>query len=1038
MSTALEVRRLRARRKKKKSGMQPWLIILLSLSILASLTGVIGIGTAYAYYQSYAKDYVPILEKLEQSSRGLTEIYDRNGPEGGELLGKLQAPAQAQLLDPVHLDEISPWLIQATISTEDNSFEENPGVNVKGLIRAAYENYVKGTFGSGSGGSSITQQLIKNVYICPSVSADETNRCTDGAERTLDRKLREIVYAIELTQDYTKDDILQWYLNQIPYGGQYIGIQAASRGYFQKDAKDLTLAEASLLAGIPQTPTRFLPSNNCLEDDAGACILDELGRITVVSDAKQRQTDVLNLMVEHGRITREMADAALAEPLKTYPSVNDVKSQAWIENQVEPALVRMCNGGVLPRLPNTANCFESVHSAGYKVTSSIDWGLTQQAQQMIAENIAAGLAAGCECYNAAIVTIEPTTGQVIVYAPNIDANNTTDKRINGDIDQLTEINQPGSSFKPAVYLAWFDYNTKHPYSVFWDTSPLPIEGTSFSIINPRSDGKTGEGLITARAALGGSQNVAAFRAAVEAGTDNVIEMAKKLGITTLEQGFDPTFRNHKETTYGPSIATGGANIRAIDIAYMNATLANMGTMVGVPHYATYVNPSTFKGTGTHEGADWELAREQSVAFSKGHIRLPGTRELDPVVILQVRDAEGNIIFTQGEPEKRQVVDAGSAWLLYSIQSDCDARFIIWGCGTSNDDIRLDAHMSNGTKIPMGIKTGTQQGPLDPNDTLETWMVGYSRYAATALWIGNANNDLVRDGPRANYASANTTIRLFKRWNGLYHDSLLARGVFSAPANFSSLQPRNVAQRSVVSPNTERGSAGGCTKFVTSWVRTDVRYDNPCRSVEIDTRNGLLATADTPQQFRVSREFPTLPSYKPDLALKLARELNLVPPTENSSGQAAVSIKNPGNGARISTDQVVIGSVSGNGPWRLEFGAGAAPGSWSSLGSGTGPVNDGPLGSFKVAGLAPGTYTIRLTSGTAQTEFMTSVSFNVEAPGTQTVTPGTGTPSVTTSPGPGTQTPTVPPTTTTPTPTQPTTPDTGGGNGGGSLDNIGNR
>ncbi len=1018
MTAALEVRRLRARRQKKKGGMPIWLIIVLSLSIMASLAGVIGIGTAYAYYQSYAKDYVPILEKLEQGSRGLTEIYDRNGPEGGVLLGKLQAPAQAQLLDPVHLDEISPWLIQATVSTEDNSFEENPGVNVKGLIRAAYENYVKGTFGTGSGGSSITQQLIKNVYICPNVSADETNRCADGAERTLDRKLREIVYAIELTQDYEKEDILQWYLNQIPYGGQYIGIQAASRGYFHKDAIDLTLAEAALLAGIPQTPTRFLPLNNCLKDDTDTCILDELGRITVVSDAKQRQEDVLNLMVEHGRVSRELADAAMAEDLKSYPSVNDVKSQAWIENQVEPALVRMCNAGVLPRLPNTANCYESVHSGGYKVTSTIDWELTLQAQQMIADNIAAGLANKCECYNAAIVTIEPASGQVVVYAPNIDSNNTTDKRINGDIDQLNEINQPGSSFKPAVYLAWFDYQTKHPYSVFWDTSPLPIEGTTFSITNPRNDGKTGEGLITARAALGGSQNVGAFRAAVEAGTDNVIEMGKKLGITTLDQSFDPTFVNHARTTYGPSIATGGANIRAIDMAYMNATLANMGTMVGLPHYATYVDPKTFKGTETHEGADWELAIEQSVQFAKGHIRIPGTRELDPITILQVRDANGNIVYTSPEPERRQVVDAGSAWLLYSIQSDCDARFIIWGCGTSNDDIRLDAHMSNGTKIPMGIKTGTQQGPLDARDTLETWMVGYSRYAATAVWVGNANNDLVRDGPSVDYASANATIRMFKRWNGLYHDHLQAVGLFTAPANFASLQPRNVAQRTVVSPNTERGSAGGCTKTVTAWVRTDVRYDSPCRTVEIDSRNGLLATSETPQQFRIAREFPTLPSYKPDLALKLARELNLLPPTEGSSGQAAVSIKNPANGATISSDQTIIGSISGSGPWRLEVGVGAAPSSWTEIGSGSNSVTDGALGTFSVKDRPDGVYTIRLTAGTAPNQFVNTSSFNVKAASTPppSLTPQTQVPGTT---PPGSQTPV----TATATPTPPAGPST---------------
>jgi len=192
MSAVLHARRLRARRTVKKSGMPWWLLAILGLGAVGSIAGVVGIGGAYAYYQAYAKDYVPISEKLQQNSRGLTEIYDRQGPDTGVMLGKLQAPPQTQLLEPVKLDDISPYLVEATISTEDNSFETNPGVNIKGLIRAAYENYFLGSFGSGTGGSSITQQLIKNVYICPSIG-DVSTLCTDGAERSLDRKLRDIV-----------------------------------------------------------------------------------------------------------------------------------------------------------------------------------------------------------------------------------------------------------------------------------------------------------------------------------------------------------------------------------------------------------------------------------------------------------------------------------------------------------------------------------------------------------------------------------------------------------------------------------------------------------------------------------------------------------------------------------------------------------------------------------------------------------------------------------------------------------------------------
>ncbi|MBK9343777.1 MAG: hypothetical protein IPN07_12260 [Dehalococcoidia bacterium] len=272
----------------------------------------------------------------------------------------------------------------------------------------------------------------------------------------------------------------------------------------------------------------------------------------------------------------------------------------------------------------------------------------------------------------------------------------------------------------------------------------------------------------------------AFRAAQEGGVDNVIETAKKLGITTLEQHFDPTFGNHQAVTYGASIATGGANIRAVDMAYMDATIANMGKMIGTKSYAEYVPLKDLKNTATDIGADYDTAVRQAIEFQRGNIRIPGTREIDPVVVLEVRDKDGGLVYR--EPDKReskQTIDAGSVWLLHSIMSDCTARFVIWGCGGSNNDLGLDFY-SGGVKIPSGVKTGTQQGPLKASDTLETWMTGYSRHAATAVWVGNANNELVND---RSFASANATVRLWKNWMGSYHELLASRGVTDIAQGF---------------------------------------------------------------------------------------------------------------------------------------------------------------------------------------------------------------------------------------------------------------
>ncbi len=986
-------RRMRRRQAGAHPGTPWWVIGLLVMGSLGSLAGAVGLGALYAVYNHYADGYVPIEQKLLQNSAGLTEIYDRGGSSGGVLLGAL-TNTDAQLLNPVPLNDISPFMIQATISTEDNSFETNPGINFQGLVRAGFEYLIGGATTSGTGGSSITQQLIKNVYICPSINADEQNACT-VAPRTVDRKLREIAYALELEKDYSKNQIIGWYLNQISYADRYIGVQAAAQGYFHEDAKDLTLAQASLLAGIPQAPTEYHPRLNCVKDDEGVCIVDDQGRTTVGGAAKTRQEEVLNLMLVHHRATQEEVDAAKAEEIKVYSQTNPLKASAFIDDQVEPRLVRMCEAGLLPRSPNAPDCTSSVHAAGYKVTSTLDWGLTTQAEKLIGEMINQGLANGCACNNAALTTIDPTTGEVIVYAPNRDPTYVSDRRVAGDIDQITEINQPGSSFKPVVYLTYFDVLNKNPMSTLWDTSPLTIGSTS--ITNPRNDGKSGEGLITARAALGGSQNVGAFRAAAEAGPDNVIEMAKKMGITTLDQHFDPTFRSHPDVTYGASIATGGANIRIIDMAYMNSVIANMGVMVGVPTLAKTVALKDLKSTAIDAGDDYTKALQQKLDFQRGNIRIPGTRDIDPVVILKVEDKDGQVLYDHaaaGDLKKEQVVNAGSVWLLQSIMTDCTARFIIWRCGGSNTDTGLDFFV-DGVRIPGGIKTGTQQGPLNSFDTLATWMNGFSRYAATSVWVGNADKSLVRDGSLSNFAAANTTTTLFKTWMGEYHHYLKAQGVFTTPANFDSLRPPNVAQREILSPTTERGMKGGCDQQVTAWVRTDVTYDSSCEEKEIDSRNGLLASDQTPSQFVVKKLFVKLPALRPDLAIELAKNMKIpVAPTERSTGQVALEITNLTNGKTITSNTTVIGSVQDGGlvGWKLEIGAGDAPATWTTIGSGTTPVKNAVLGSIDISKLPSGVYTVRLSADdTVVLGLSVSVIFNIKAsatppPGTTTVTP----------------------------------------------------
>ncbi len=848
---------------------------MLAMLVGASLLAVLGVGSLYAVYAHYASEYTPIEEKIRERSLGLTQVYDRTGI----LVGALSNP-NSQLLNPVPLEDISPWMVAATISTEDNGFWENPGIEPKSLARAAYENYSGGGVGSGTGGSTLTQQLVKNVYLSDQcLVVDGVRSC--AAPRTLSRKFKEIAFAVELERDYSKEQILGWYFNQISYADRYVGAEAAARGYFRKPARELTLAEAAVLAGIPAAPSAYHPRLSCVRDADGNCLADDLGRTTVAEAAKERQEHVLDLLVEHGRATLEEALAAKAEPVLVFPSTSSLLANAWIDNQVEPRLVRMCEAGLLPRLAGAADCTESVHTAGYRVTSTIDWAETQKATAMMNEFIATGLKAGCNCHNASIVTIDPGSGQVIVYAPNVDPTWVSDPRVAGHIDQANEINQPGSSFKPLVYLTWMDVLNKTPMSSLFDTSPMKLgfpfvpRGETVTITNPRPGGG-GEGLITARAALGGSQNIGAFRAASEAGIDNVISYAKKMGITTLDQEFDPTFYDHEAVIYGPSIATGGANIRVVDMAYMNATIANMGAMIGVPTLAKTLEKDELRSLAGAEGDDYDLALRQKLDFSRGNLRLPDSRELDPVTVLEVRSINGDLLYTHGpDLVRKQVVNAGSVWMLNSIMSDCKARFIIWGCGASNNDLSLDSFV-DGVKIPTGIKTGTQQGFTSADDTLETWMNGYSRYAATSLWIGNADNSLVRDGQRYGYASANTTVRLFKNWMGAYHKGLQDKGLVLDLSGFDGNRPANVKFTKFQSVTTEKGARGGCSQMVDAWIRTDIEYKGDCQG----------------------KNFIPLPELAKDQASSLARSRGISTAAGQvvSSQPAATESASPGTGA----------------------------------------------------------------------------------------------------------------------------------------------
>lgn len=534
MAGAYRSRRRRLRRLNggRRRGAPRWFWLVGVLVFLLLVMVAIGGGMAFAVYYHYADDLErPDIALWRTGSAG-SRIFDRNG----NLLYEFVDPLSG-LKNTVPLSEISPWLKAATVSTEDASFYDNPGVNIKGLLRAAMENltpFGPGFF-KGSGGSSITQQLVKNVYIPPE----------ERAERSLGRKVKEVILAIELKRRYDDDQILEWYLNQVYYGNFAYGAEAASWRYFGKPAKDLTLAEAAMLAGIPSAPgdyTPVIPENR--------------------PEATRRQHYVLDLMVEHDYISQRQADEAKQEELIFEEGTFPIRAPHFVF-YVRDVLISMCEKGRL-ELPEDTDCSQLVYRGGLRVTTSLDLPLQQRAEGIIEEQVSAieGRYGG---HNAAAVVIEPATGEILAM---VGSRNYFREDIDGQVNITISERSPGSSIKVYTYLTAFLHGWT-PATVVRDEpidiksdSGQPIQNWNFKFKGP----------VTVRTALAESINIPAIRTILAVGVERVVDTAHKMGITSLN---DPG-------RYGPALTLGGGEVKLLDHTYAYSVFANNGLMVGMP------------------------------------------------------------------------------------------------------------------------------------------------------------------------------------------------------------------------------------------------------------------------------------------------------------------------------------------------------------------------------------------------------------------------------------------------------------------------
>ncbi len=529
LSQRARLRRARRRRQAPSANgghhVGRWLLLFVGLFAVTLIASGAAAATGALYgkqkYDEFIANVVPPEELLASLPRGGARIYDRNGVLLYEFVDEFGG-----LRRPVPIEEISDWLIAATIATEDASFYTNNGLNVRGLARAGVENF--SPFGDtefleGSGGSSITQQLAKNVYIPKE----------QRTARTVERKLREAAIALELTERYAKDQILGWYLNSISYGGIYVGIQAASEGYFGKQASELTLAEAALLAGIPQSPSLYNP----LQNPTAALI---------------RQRVVLDLMVRHGLITPVEAAAARREQLVFKANRFDIEAPHFVLGRIAEEITLRFGERAL-------------YEDGLEVVTTLDLALQHEAQRILERRIA-DVEEDVEGHNGAFYALDPHTGQILVYVGSRDYFR---EDIEGRNDNVIAENSPGSTLKPFTYMSAFMKGWSTGAGIL-DTPVKVIDAATGEFFEPTNPGGGFVGTISAADALGNSLNIPAFKTIQFAGVGDTTTLMRQVGLTTLDS----------TRGYGPALTLGGADITLEDLTYAYSVLANGGVMRG--------------------------------------------------------------------------------------------------------------------------------------------------------------------------------------------------------------------------------------------------------------------------------------------------------------------------------------------------------------------------------------------------------------------------------------------------------------------------
>ncbi len=566
------------------------------LGVALAVLLVIGFA-ADAYAQSFF-DTLPSIQGLDSAAfAGDTVITSSDGV----LLADVGNHGDHRLA--VKLNDIAPAMIQATVAIEDKSFYTNPGFDAAAIVRAAYDNLRTGHIVGGA--STITQQVAKQLFLTP--------------DQTVSRKVKELALAYELSQTYTKDQIMELYLNKTPYGSQSYGVQAAAESYFHIPASKLDLAEAAMLAGLPQAPTEWNP---VLHPDA----------------AKLRQTEVLQAMVRSNFITQDDMDKAVAEKLVYQAPINSFLAPHFVDY----VLAELRQLGFQPGVQQL------------NVKTTLDYHMQQIGESVVSSNLAAK--PGHSCYNSGapdgwpylseagaacwdprgqlssgMIAEDPTTGDILVMvgSPNYNASA-------GQINYTTIPRNMGSSMKPYTYGAVINARAATVDTPVYDgPSPLVYKDAYSTTDFYNYDHRT-HGVLPLKKAMANSLNIPAVKTELSIGVPAVLSYMRNLGVMPRYVNPDGTYNTTAPADeYGPSLTLGGYPITLLEHVSGIATYADMGV---------YHSPES---------------------------------------VLSVTDSHGQVLYTTHPDQRaRLALDPGVAFIMAQIMSDDQNRCLIFGCNSA--------------------------------------------------------------------------------------------------------------------------------------------------------------------------------------------------------------------------------------------------------------------------------------------------------------------------------------------------------------------